>query len=143
VSAADSETRTVDVRASFRHSAGRLGSAFLLALRDGRLLGWKSGDPARVVVPPRETGAPGEWIALGPGATLEAYVPNDWLPASVDGSCFALVTVDGADTALVSRLRPAANMGALARGAKLTLRFADQRSGAMTDFWFEPQEVRS
>ena len=142
LSAVDQESHPVDVRASFRHSAGRLGSTFLGALRNGQLLGWKSGDPARVAVPPRETGAPGEWVSLGPCANLEAYVPSDWLPASADGFCLALVTVDGADTALLSRLRPAPIMGALAPGTKLALRFADQRTGAMTDFWFEPQEVK-
>jgi uncharacterized OB-fold protein len=133
------EVREVDVRATFRHSAGRLGSVFLTALREQRLLGWKTGTPARVIVPPKDLGTAGEWVEIGPGARLEAYVPAEWLASSDDGSCLALVTVDGADTALLARLRPAA--AALAKGARLTLRFAENRAGRMTDFWFELEKV--
>ena len=130
------EKREVDVRAPFRHSAGRLGSHFLQALRARRLLGLKVA--GRVIVPPREFGQDGEWVQLGPGARLEAYAPADWVPPAGDNSCLALVVVDGADTALLTRLRPAATAGALVLGSRLLLRFADEPKGSMTDFWFEP-----
>lgn len=133
------ETRSVDVRASFRHSAGRLGSVFLSALREGHLLGWKTGTPARVMVPPRDLGGGGEWVDIGPGASLDAYAPADWSAGADDDSSLALVTVDGADVALLARLRPAASAGTLAPGARLVLRFAEPRRGAMSDFWFEPE----
>ncbi|HVV94779.1 MAG TPA: hypothetical protein VHD15_15310 [Hyphomicrobiales bacterium] len=134
------EVRAVAVEAAFRHSAGRLGSHFLRAIRDeGRLYGWRTGTPPRVMVPPKDLGAPGEWVAIGPGARLEAYAPTDWLPEPGGGdSCVALVMPDGADTALLARLRPAAGAGALAAGARLVAHFAAERTGAMTDFWFEP-----
>jgi hypothetical protein len=96
--------------------------------------------PARVLVPPKDLGGKGEWVAIGPGARLDAYAPVDWLE-SKDDSCLALVTIDGADTALLVRLRPAAAAGALALGARLTVRFAETRSGTMADFWFEPAPV--
>ena len=35
------------------------------------------------------------------------------------------------------------NAGALAKGARLTLRFADEPRGSMTDFWFEPAEAEA
>lgn len=136
VAVSAAETREVDVRAPFRHSAGRLGSVFLQALRERRLIGWKTG--GRVIVPPRDFGASGEWVELGPGARLEAYAPADWIAADAADSCLALVTVDGADTALLTRLRPAASAGALRPGARLALRFADAPQGSITDFWFEP-----
>lgn len=138
-SGADADVREMDVRAPFRHSAGRLGSAFLQALRARRLFGLKTG--GRVIVPPRELGERGEWVELGPGARLEAFAPADWLAADSDNSCLALVTVDGADTALLTRLRPAAAAGALAPGARLLLRFIEEPRGSMTDFWFEPVGV--
>lgn len=131
----------MDVRAPFRHSAGRLGSVFLTALREGRLLGWKTGTPAQVIVPPKDRGTPGEWVELGPGARLEAYAPADWHADADHGSCLALVTVDGADTALLARLRPAATAGSLAKGTRLALRFADRCQGRMTDFWFELEKA--
>jgi len=136
------DVRTVEVTAPFRHSAGRLGSRFFSALRDeGRLLGWRTGTPPRVIVPPRDLGGDGEWVPLGPGARLEAFAPTDWLAEigaenAPDGSLLALVTPDGADTALLARLRP--GDGTPAPGTRLVARFADERQGAMTDFWFEP-----
>jgi uncharacterized OB-fold protein len=138
-SGTDADTREIDVRAPFRHSAGRLGSVFLQALRARRLLGLKIG--GRVIVPPRELGERSEWVELGPGARLEAFAPADWLAADSDNSCLALVTVDGADTALLTRLRPAVVAGALAPGARLSLRFAEEPRASMTDFWFEPVGV--
>lgn len=135
------ETRSVDVRASFRHSAGRLGSIFLSALREGRLLGWKTGTPARVIVPPKDLGCEGEWVEIGPGASLDSYAPADWAAAADDSSCLALITVDGAAVALLARLRPAASACKLAPGARLVLHFAETRRGAMSDFWFEPEPV--
>lgn len=130
------EVREVDVRAPFRHSAGRLGSTFLRALRERRLIGWKTG--GRVIVPPRDSGEGGEWVELGPGARLEAYAPADWVASDGGDSCLALVLIDGADTALLTRLRPAAKVGVLAPGVRLALRFADNPQGSITDFWFEP-----
>jgi uncharacterized OB-fold protein len=135
------EVCVLDVRAPFRHSAGRLGSEFLEALRERRLLGLKVG--GQVIVPPRDLGARGEWVEIGPGARLEACAPAAWVEGGDAGSCLALVTVDGADTALLARLRPAAAAGALAKGARLTLRFADEPRGSMTDFWFEPAEAEA
>jgi hypothetical protein len=133
------DIRVVEVEATFRHSAGRLGTRFLTAIRDeARLLGWRTGSPPRVIVPPKDLGGDGEWVAIGPGATLEAYVPADWLPPGGDGATLALVRPDGADTAMLARLRPAFALGALAPGARLVLRFAATRTGTMTDLWFEP-----
>jgi hypothetical protein len=137
------EVRAVAVEAVFRHSAGRLGSHFLKAIRDEqRLLGWRTGTPPRVVVPPKDLGTPGEWVPLGPGARLEAYAPVDWTHdagiAPDNGAVLALVTLDGADTALLARIRSATDAGAMAIGTRLIAHFADERQGTMTDFWFEP-----
>lgn len=132
------DTRAVDVRATYRHSAGRLGSVFLKALGDGRLIGWKSTADGRVTVPPRETGLPGEWVPIGPGARLEAFAPADWVADDRgDGACLALVRIDGADTALLARLKVAPSAGAPAIGARLVARFAAERSSRITDLWFE------
>lgn len=131
--------RTVDVEATFRHSAGRLGTHFLKAIRDERkFLGWRAGNPSRVIVPPKDLGGPGEWVEIGPGARLEAYAPAEWLGDGADtGSCLALVRLDGADTAILARLRPATTPEALPVGTRLVARFAEERQGAITDFWFE------
>ncbi len=131
--------RTIEVEAAFRHSAGRLGSHFLKSIRDeARLLGWRTGDPPRVIVPPKDLGGMGEWVALGPRAVLEAYAPWEWRGADVaTETCLALVRLDGADTALLAFLKPGYSVGAVAVGTRLIARFAQERRGAITDFWFE------
>jgi uncharacterized OB-fold protein len=136
--------RVVEVQAVFRHSAGKLGSHFLKTLRDeGRIVGWRSGSPARVDVPPRDLGAAGEWVDVGPNATLEAYAPNEWLEAlgkPIDAdSCLALIRLDGADSGFLARLRPGATK--LKIGQALIARFAEDRTGSMADVWFEPVNV--
>jgi uncharacterized OB-fold protein len=136
--------RFVDVAAPFRHSAGQLGTHFLATIRDeARLLGWRTGRPPRVLVPPKDLGQPGEWVELGDGATLEAYAPTEWLSNVRDASnleveTLALVRIDGADTATLALLRPAPSRpDEIPVGARLVTRFADLRTGSLTDFWFE------
>ena len=132
-----SEIRRVDIRAPYRHSAGRLGSHFLKSLKEGRLLGWKPGAGGPVLVPPRESGAAGEWVTLGPGGVLESFVPGDWIAPDADGACLAMVRVDGADSSLLTRLKPAPAAGGAKVGSRLVLRFSDVPQGRIDDFWFE------
>jgi len=85
----------------FRHSAGKLGSHFIRAIRNGQLFGWKT-KRLGVTIPPIETGEPGEWVEVGPVATLVGYAsPNDLAPGDIEpGKVFAALKVDGADTLL-------------------------------------------
>ena len=110
---------------AFRHSAGKLGTQFLTALRSGRILGWRTGNPARVLVPPKDVGLPGEWVEIGPRAKLIAYAPREWLRSSDranENSCLALVMLDGADTAMLSRVDFNDATGALAPNTPLQAR---------------------
>lgn len=140
------DERTVEVHARFRHSAGRLGTHFLSVIRDqGCLVAWRTGNPSLVMIPPKDVGTAGEWVEVGPGATLEAYAPTDWVAREIgdgDGSpaTLALVQIDGADTAILAWLRPPVPAARdLAPGTRLVSRFAKERAGAVTDFWFEPE----
>ena len=141
-------TRVVAIEATFRHSAGKLGSRFLKALRDEkRILGWRSGRPERVSVPPKDLGMDGTWVEVGPGARLEAYAPADWLRAvgrqADEADCLALVRLEGADTALLARVRRGPHAPHLSIGLRLVARIAERPTGAITDLWFEPaQEER-
>ena len=115
--------------ATFRHSAGRLGSRYLVALRDeGKILGWRTGSPPRVLVPPKDLGGDGEFLEVGPGGNLLAFAPTEWLAAPAGEGVLGLVALDGADTPLFARVRAAAPV----TGMRLIARFG----GA--DLWFEP-----
>ena len=116
--------------ATFRHSAGRLGSRYLSELRDnGKILGWRTGTPPRVLVPPKDLGTDGEFFEVGPGGSLLAFAPNEWLSTPIEDGVLGLVALDGADTPLFARVHAAAP----ATGMRLIARF-----GGATDLWFEP-----
>lgn len=131
-------------RPRFRHSAGRLGSAFLDAARQERkLLGWKTGNPARVIVPPKDLGTDGEWVPIGPGARLLGVVPAAWSAGSGEAALadhlLGRVLPDGADTpffALVGRGHDGAEP---APGARLSVRFRAGGGEGPWEFWFVPE----
>ena len=111
----------------------REGSAAISsrAIRDeARFVGWRTG--GRVVAPPKDAGGPGDWVAIGPGAVLEAYAPAEWLAdignVAEDGSYLALVTLDGADTAMLARLRPVPGVDGSPIGTRVSL--ASRTSGS-------------
>ena len=121
-------------RAVFRHSAGRLGSQWLTALHEQReILGWRTGTPPRVVVPPKDFGTKGEFIEVGPGARLLAFAPADWVAEPGGPGVLGLVMLDGADTPLYARV-----LGASPKtGMRLTACIAETPAGTGADLWFE------
>jgi hypothetical protein len=130
----------------FRHSAGRLSSQFFTAIRsERRLLGWKTKRPETISVPPKNFGPDGEWVGLGPEATLLSAAPPAWVAESGEPllRTFALgrVLVDGAETPMYALLKLDQRRPLPERGARLSLRFADAAPLAATptgcEFWFE------
>lgn len=116
--------------AQFRHSAGNLLGRFYRAIeRDAVLLGWRT---RRGVSVPPVPGFDGDWVPVGPGATLVAHAPT----LGADGDQLALVVVDGADNCSLWRVR-ASDGAALRAGTRLVACFAPQRSGSPRDVWFE------
>jgi hypothetical protein len=132
-------------RPVFRHSAGRLGSHYLTALRtERRLLGWKTSEPPRLSLPPKNFGADGEWVAVGPGAELLSYAPPQWVADSGEpllrDFMAARVRVDGAEAPIFARVKVDGSTAELKRGTRLAACFAGEQdpSRAVPDFWFEP-----
>lgn len=119
------------IRLTFTYAAGDIGSQFLVSLRDrGVILGGVCQACDRVTCPPRSFcaecgGTVNTLVEVGPAGTVEA-----WTDAP-GKSVFALVRLDGADTALVHRL-----LGPIGRwkpGARVTARFAAARVGNIND----------
>src|SRR5687768_8403036 len=105
-------------QAHFRHGAGALTSHFLRTLRDeARLVGWRSGTPARVVVPPQDLGTAGEWVEVGPQARLVGHAGGD------GQDVLGLVALDGAHGCSYWRVR-CADPSQLRSGTRLVARFA-------------------
>lgn len=119
------------VRLSFRYAAGPVAGAALTALRDdGRLLGARCSGCGQVVCPARSLcpacgGRAEELVDVGPEGRLVS-----WTDVPGRGT-YALVRLDGADTALVHRLLdPGAR---LVIGVRVRARLAVERSASILD----------
>ncbi|MBI5367077.1 MAG: OB-fold domain-containing protein [Planctomycetes bacterium] len=105
------EPRAVEgrIRIPYRWPAGRTAGAFLARLRDeGRLYGLRCPRCKQVAVPPRPRclacRVPSEdWVAVGPEGELLSWTTAPAAPAR-PAEVWALVRLDGADTALFHRL---------------------------------------
>jgi uncharacterized OB-fold protein len=123
----------------YRRSLGPVIGAFLSGLADQRLLGIRSGD--RVLCPPLEwdpdTGAElgRDLVEVGPAGTVESWTwvtrPTEQHPLG-HPFAFALIRLDGADTALV-HVVDAGSMDAMSTGMRVAPRWRAERQGRITD----------
>lgn len=131
----------------FTRSLGPVQSTFLTGLRERVVLGVKTGD-GRVLVPPVEYDPVTaeelrDLVEVAPTGTVTTWAwnhePRRGQPL---GTPFAwvLVRLDGADTALLHAL-DAPGPDAVRTGMRVRVRWAEERSGAITDIaCFEPYE---
>lgn len=132
-------TAPLELSYPYKRTVGPTLSRFLTGLRDQRVEGTRGSD-GRVHVPPAEfdpvTGeALTEWVDVASEGTVVSW---SWQPAPVPGNvlqhpfAWALITLDGADTALVHAV-DAGSAAAMSTGMRVTARWADERSGSITD----------
>jgi hypothetical protein len=139
----DSEVLHAEHRLEYPYSrsTGPVIGAFLTGLREGRLLG-ATGSDGRIIVPPTEydpitSDDVGELVEVGPGGVIESWA---WVAEPLRKHphqtpfAWALVTLDGADTALLHTVI-APGPDALATGDRVTARFRPEaeRIGSMSD----------
>ncbi|MFE7793691.1 Zn-ribbon domain-containing OB-fold protein [Streptomyces sp. NPDC057460] len=131
----------------FTRSLGPVQSAFLTGLRERTVLGVRTGD-GRVLVPPVEYDpvTAEELRELTEVATTGTVTTWAWNPAPrrdqplATPFAWVLVELDGADTALLHVL-DAPGPEAVHTGMRVRIRWARQRTGAITDIaCFEPYE---
>ncbi|SCF81830.1 Zn-ribbon domain-containing OB-fold protein [Streptomyces sp. Ncost-T10-10d] len=131
----------------FTRSLGPVQSAFLTGLRERTVLGVRTGD-GKVLVPPVEYDpvTAEELRELTEVATTGTVTTWAWNPAPRRDQPLAapfawvLVKLDGADTALLHVL-DAPGPEAVNTGMRVRIRWAPQRTGAITDIaCFEPYE---
>jgi hypothetical protein len=129
----------------FSRTVGPVQSAFLTGLREGLVLGVRTGD-GRVLCPPVEydpvtSEELGELVTLGVEGTVTTW---SWEPSPRPNQpldrpfAWALVRMDGADTGLLHAL-DAGSPDRVSTGMRVRVRWQDQREGAITDIaCFEP-----
>ncbi|MFD7433947.1 Zn-ribbon domain-containing OB-fold protein [Streptomyces sp. NPDC059861] len=131
----------------FTRSLGPVQSAFLTGLRERVVLGVRTHD-GRTLVPPVEydpvtADELRDLVEVAPTGTVTTWA---WNPAPRRGQplgtpfAWALVRLDGADTALLHAL-DATGPDAVRTGMRVRVRWADERTGAITDIaCFEPYD---
>jgi uncharacterized OB-fold protein len=130
---------TYTLELPYRRSLGPVVGAFLTGLRDGEVLGSRTA-AGRVVVPPLEydpdTGdAVSEMVPVGQAGvvTTWAWVPEPMPKHPLDRPfAWALVQLDGADTALLHAL-DVAGPDAVQTGMRVRIRWSDERVGHLRD----------
>jgi len=141
---------THEIEFPYTRTLGPVYSEFLTALRDGRIVGIRSLD-GKVLCPPTEwdpsTGEQLEpdFVEVGPGGVVETWAwvtaPSRKHPLDLPFA-FALVKLDGADTALLHAV-DAGDMEKMKTGMRVVPRWKDERIGHITDLEaFVPGETK-
>jgi uncharacterized OB-fold protein len=136
----DQPRSTHTIEFPYTRTLGDVYGTFLTGLRDGRIVGIRSRD-GRVLCPPTEwepeTGEPLErdFVDVGPGGVVETWA---WVTAPTRKHpldhpfAFALVRLDGADTALLHAV-DAGSIDEMQTGMRVTARWKRDRVGHITD----------
>lgn len=128
------------IRLPYRYAAGSAQRAALEGLATGVLRGSRCVNCDIVLAParpfcPRCSGATGAIVDLTDTGVLEG-----WTTRTRDGAAvtFAMIRLDGADTALMHRLEAAPDK--LAVGLRVKARWSGEKQGEITDIEvFEPE----
>lgn len=132
----------------YHRSTGPVIGRFLAGLRDRQVLGARAAD-GRIIVPPLDadphTGARlDELVSVGHAGVVTTWTwvaqprPKHLLQRPF---AFALVKLDGADTALLHMV-DAGSEAAMRTGMRVSVRWRDERSGSIADIeCFEPERA--
>jgi len=131
----------------YKRSVGPVIGRFLTGLMEGRIEGIKSAS-GKVMVPPAEydpaTGAPlSEFVEVADAGVVTTWAwvaePREHNPVQ-EPFAWALIRLDGADTALLHAVR--APGGGMRTGMRVKARWRPERTGLITDIeCFEPEDA--
>jgi len=130
----------------YTRTLGPVIGPFLTALRDGRILGIRCG--SRVLCPPiefdpdtGETLSP-DFVEVGPAGSVDNWTwvaePSPKHPFQ-EPFAFVQVKLDGADTTMTHAVK-AAGPEAMSTGMRVRAQFREERTGAITDVYFVPED---
>lgn len=133
---------------TYRRSLGPVLGQFFTALREGEILGAKTKG-GQVLVPPAEydpqTGeAIEDLVPVGQEGVVTTWAwvvePREKHPMD-SPFAWALVKLDGADSAMLHAVDTGGDEGAMRTGMRVRVRWAEERIGQMQDIaCFEPVE---
>lgn len=130
------------MRIPYRWAAGMTATQFYRELAEHqKLFGTRCAGCARVLFPARQNcsrcfKATEEWVEVGPAGTVEsftiAHYPVAMLSPTDTPVIYALIKLDGADTAFIHRLKEL-DTDALKIGLRVSAVFAEQKTGQILD----------
>ena len=131
----------------FSRTTGPVVGAFFTALREGFVVGIKGAD-GRVIVPPVEydpvtAETLTELVEVGDAGTVTTW---SWIGEPLADQpldrpfAWALVRLDGADTAMLHAVDTGGDESAMSTGMRVAVRWRSEREGHITDIeCFEPE----
>ena len=130
------------MRIPYRWAAGMTATRFYRELAEHqRLLGTRCEGCSRVLFPARQNcsrcfKATEDWVEVGPAGTITAFTVAHYQVAMLSPTdtpvIYALIRLDGADTAFIHRLKEL-DMDVLKIGLRVTAVFAEQKTGQILD----------
>ena len=135
----DSFVAPLEVAYPYKRTVGTTLSRFFNSMIEGRLEGTRGSD-GKVYCPPAEfdpiTGAPlTEWVSVAETGTVSAWAwqatPQPDQPLA-HPFAWALVLLDGTDVPMLHAV-DAGSIERIRTGARVKVRWAEQRSGGITD----------
>ena len=145
----DFESARYKLEYPYQRTTGPVTGPFLTALRDGKILGIRTGRKPgdRVLCPPLEFDPDSleelepDFVEVGPLGSVQAWTwvaePTRKHPFS-EPFAFATILLDGSDTPLVHAIK-ASSVDVMKRGLRVKAMFVDERVGAITDVYFVPE----
>ena len=136
--------RSYTLEYPYTRTVGPVVGKFLTGLRDGRLFGIRCR--GKVICPPIEFDPESgetlahDFVPVGPGGVVESFTwiaePTRKHPFQTPFA-FALIRLDGADTALVHAVK--GRREAMATGMRVRAQYRAERKSAVTDVYFVPE----
>lgn len=139
------ETTHYTLEYPYQRTTGPVTGPFLTGLRDGKLLGIRSG--SRVLCPPLEFDPDTfeelepDFVEVGPFGTVGSWT---WIAEPTrkhpfqEPFAFATIALDGADTPIVHAVK-ASSVDVMKRGMRVKAMYREERVGAITDVYFVPE----
>lgn len=133
MSAAEEMIYSQRIRLPYRYTAGDAHKVFLRGLADGRMIGRRCPECRIVIVPARPfcpecSSATSEDVTVDDSGVLLGWTTR-WREG--EQTTFALVRLDGADTAMLHLIDAAVE--GLTMGTRVRARWATERAGEITD----------
>ena len=125
------------MRIPYRWAAGMTATRFYREIAQGRkIFGTRCPSCKRVLMPARKSCSScfrdtDEWVEVGPAATVETFT----IVRQQSPTIYAMIKLDGADTAFIHRLGEV-EPNLVKAGMRVTAVFADQPTGQILDIQF-------